>query len=247
MEEDQNQENPVEEDEADEQMEEEEDNEGWLSPNEEDDDGWLAPIDAPVNWEDELRWRLMHPEPIVPIPPPPPATPEEEDLESEVDDLEPPVFATNTYVFVELAPLYPCPWKRKAQPFYLGPVRVLSPRQQDYYRVAVPPGFAEHYSEYFLHTLVTNRSPRDVSRIIPIGVDYNDHREYIETPIHMQIVVGPNEHQNDPQWTVTWECYGVTEQTKEPETNHSAIPAGNQDSIPHFLCNSVTSHFHSPS
>ncbi|KAI8562098.1 hypothetical protein RHMOL_Rhmol03G0008200 [Rhododendron molle] len=199
-------------------MEEEEDNEGWLSPNEEDDDGWLAPIDAPVNWEDELRWRLMHPEPIVPIPPPPPATPEEEDLESEVDDLEPPVFATNTYVFVELAPLYPCPWKRKAQPFYLGPVRVLSPRQQDYYRVAVPPGFAEHYSEYFLHTLVTNRSPRDVSRIIPIGVDYNDHREYIETPIHMQIVVGPNEHQNDPQWTVTWECYGVTEQTKEPES-----------------------------
>ncbi|KAI8547262.1 hypothetical protein RHMOL_Rhmol03G0008200 [Rhododendron molle] len=129
----------------------------------------------------------MHPEPIVPIPPPPPATPEEEDLESEVDDLEPPVFATNTYVF-------------------------------DYYRVAVPPGFAEHYSEYFLHTLVTNRSPRDVSRIIPIGVDYNDHREYIETPIHMQIVVGPNEHQNDPQWTVTWECYGVTEQTKEPES-----------------------------
>ncbi|KAF7150613.1 hypothetical protein RHSIM_Rhsim02G0039100 [Rhododendron simsii] len=217
LEEDQNQENSAEEDEADEDMEEEEDNEGWLSPNEEDDNGWLAPIDAPVNWEDELQWRLMHPEPIVPIPPPPPA-PEEEDSKSEVDDLEPPVFATNTYVFVELAPLYPCPWKRKAQPIYLGPVRVLSPRQQDYYRVAVPPGFAEHYSECFLHTLVTNRRPRDDSRIVPAGVDYNDHREYVETPIHMQIVVGPNEHQNDPQWTVTWECYGVTEQTMEPES-----------------------------
>ncbi|KAG5528444.1 hypothetical protein RHGRI_029206 [Rhododendron griersonianum] len=217
LEEDQNQENSTEEDEVDEVMEEEEDNEGWLSPNEEDDDGWLAPIDAPVNWENELQWRLMHLEPIVPIPPPPPPALEEEDLEREVDDLKPPVFAPNTYVFVKLAPLYPCPWKRKAQPFYLGPVRVLSPRQQDYYQVAVPSGFAEHYSEYFLHTLVTNRRPKDVSRIIPVGVDYNDHREYVKTPIHMQNIVGPNEHQHDPQWTVTWECYGVTEQTMEPE------------------------------
>lgn len=197
----------------------------YLSPNEEEDDAWLLPVNEPTNWAAEQQWALMHPEPIGSIPPPqpPPESDSEEDTNSDVDNnlnasREPPVYAVDTYVFVEIAPLYPCPWKRKAQPYYLGPTRVLVSRQPDYYKVVVPPGFAEHYSDTFLYPYVSNRRPKDTGRIISNQVDLTNSREYVEAPIHIRYEDDLENSEEEPRWIVFWECYGVVEQIEEPES-----------------------------
>lgn len=107
-----------------------------------DDYGWLLPVDAPVDWDAEFHWRTINQQPVMP-PPPPPAPMEVEDPESEVEDANPPPppphpsmarpagipwrrhpsdYSAGTYVYIQLEPLYPCPWKIRVQSVFLGPL-----------------------------------------------------------------------------------------------------------------------------
>lgn len=98
----------------------------------------------------------------MPPPPPPPAPMEIEDPESEVENADPPPpppplsmarptgvpwhghhsdYSAGTYVYIQLEPLYPCPWKIRAQSAFLGHLRIIAPCHNGYYFMAVPLGF----------------------------------------------------------------------------------------------------------
>ncbi|KAG5544567.1 hypothetical protein RHGRI_017108 [Rhododendron griersonianum] len=90
---------------------------------------------------------------------------EESDSECEVIDADPPSrpkmtrlagipwvghhsdYDPNTWVYIQLEPLYPCSFKIWAQSAYLGPVQIRTPCYNGYYLIAVPPGFQEHYTD----------------------------------------------------------------------------------------------------
>ncbi|KAH7866666.1 hypothetical protein Vadar_023419 [Vaccinium darrowii] len=210
----------------------------FLSDNELDDDFFpMAPVNAPIDWDVENAWNAMHSEPFVPPPPAPPVEEEEEeDPESEVEDAasppQPPQpirglpawvqwrghnsnLDPNTSVYLNIEPLYPCAWKLRARPYYLGPVQTLSPCRNGTYRIAVPPGFALHYSEFFFHTQVSTHRPKDPSSIISLDLDFDDHRTYTEEPANVRHY--PEEEEEGPWVRVTWKCYGIYEDTLEPE------------------------------
>ncbi|KAG5549446.1 hypothetical protein RHGRI_014704 [Rhododendron griersonianum] len=108
---------------------------GFLEELEMDDYGWMLPIDAPRDMDAELQWWLTNQrlEMQEPLPPPAPVPMEESDSECEVIDADPPPrpkmtrpagipwvghhsgYDPNTWVYIQLEPLYPCPFKIRAQ------------------------------------------------------------------------------------------------------------------------------------
>ncbi|KAI8556535.1 hypothetical protein RHMOL_Rhmol05G0260700 [Rhododendron molle] len=213
---------------------------GFLTDPEMDDYGWLLPVDAPVDWEAEFQWRIINQQPVMPPPPSPPAPMEIEDPESEVENADPPPppprpsmarptgipwnghhsdYSAGTYVYIQLEPLYPCPWKIRAQSAFLGPLRIIAPCHNGYYFMAVPPGFQEHYTDQIHYSRVARARPENEHRIIPANVDFMDHITYTEMPIHQEPYYHRNTSrgQQEPQWRVTWRCYGLTEDSVEPQ------------------------------
>ncbi|KAG5557576.1 hypothetical protein RHGRI_007727 [Rhododendron griersonianum] len=107
---------------------------GFLAEPEMDDYGWLLPIDAPRDMDAELQWWLTNQrlEMQEPLPPPAPVPMEESNNECEVIDADPPPrpkmtrpagipwvghhsgYDPNTWVYIQLEPLYPCPFKIRA-------------------------------------------------------------------------------------------------------------------------------------
>ncbi|KAG5523918.1 hypothetical protein RHGRI_030798 [Rhododendron griersonianum] len=84
----------------------------------------------------------------------------------------------------------------------------------------MPPVFAEHYSDHFHCTRVSNRQPEATHRIIPAGVDFTDHINYTKIPIRKERSYDTygSWEQTGPQWRVTWQCYGLTEDTIERQS-----------------------------
>lgn len=50
-------------------------------------------------------------------------------------------------------------------------------------------------------------------------MDFIDHVTCAEIPIHREPYYHPNTSggQQEPQWQVTWRCYGLMEDTVEPQ------------------------------
>ncbi|KAG5540553.1 hypothetical protein RHGRI_020685 [Rhododendron griersonianum] len=126
----------------------------------------------------------------------------------------------NTWVYIQLEPLYPCPFKIRAQSAYLGPVRIRVPCYNGYYLIAVPPGFQEHYTDRIHYSRVARSRPEQEHRIITENADFTDHVTYTEIPIRLEPYNSPNPNkgQQEPLWRVTWHCYGLTEDTVEKQS-----------------------------
>ncbi|KAG5545332.1 hypothetical protein RHGRI_017707 [Rhododendron griersonianum] len=213
---------------------------GFLEELEMDDYGWLLPIDAPRDMDAELQWWLTSQrlEMQKPPPSPGPVPMEESDSECEVIDADPPPrpkmtrpagipwvghhsgYDPNTWVYIQLEPLYPCPFKIRAQSAYLGPVRTIAPCYNGYYLIAVPRGFQEHYTDRIHYSRVSRSRPEQEHRIISGDADFTDHVTFTEIPIRLEPYNNPNpsEEQQEPLWRVTWRCYGLTEDTIEKQS-----------------------------
>ncbi|KAG5549335.1 hypothetical protein RHGRI_014627 [Rhododendron griersonianum] len=213
---------------------------GFLAEPEMNNYGWLLPIDAPRGMDAELQWWLTNQrlEMQEPLPPPAPVPMEESDSECEVIDADhsPRLKMTrpagipwvghhsgydpNTWVYIQLEPLYPCPFKIRAQSAYLGPVKTIAPCYNGYYLIAVPRGFQEHYTDRIHYSRVSRSRPEQEHRIISEDADFTDHVTFTEIPIRLEPYISPNpsEGQQEPLWRVTWRCYGLTEDTVEKQS-----------------------------
>ncbi|KAG5542377.1 hypothetical protein RHGRI_022044 [Rhododendron griersonianum] len=217
---------------------------GFLVEPEMDDYGWLLPIDAPRDMDAELQWWLtsqrleMQELPPSPVPIPMEESMEESESECEVIDADPPPrpkmarpagipwvghhsdYDPNTWVYIQLEPLYPCPFKIRAQSAYLGPVQIRAPCYNGYYLIAVPPGFKEHYTDRIHYSRVARSRPEQEHRIITEDADFTDHITYTEIPIRREPYnnPNPNEGQLEPLWRVTWRCYELIEDTIEKQS-----------------------------
>ncbi|KAI8525855.1 hypothetical protein RHMOL_Rhmol13G0263400 [Rhododendron molle] len=211
-----------------------------LEDLEQDDYGWMLPIDAPRDMDAELQWWLTNQrlEMQEPLPLPVPAPMEESDHECEVIDADPPPrpsmtrpagipgvghhsdYDPGTMVYIQLEPLYPYPFKIRAQSAYLGPVRIRALCYNGYYLIAVPRGFQEHYTDRIHYSRVTRARPEQEHRIISENADFTDHVTFVEIPIRLEPYNNPNSHgrQQDQLWRVTWHCYGLTEDTVERQS-----------------------------
>ncbi|KAG5535294.1 hypothetical protein RHGRI_023164 [Rhododendron griersonianum] len=213
---------------------------GFLEELEMDDYGWMLPIDAPRDMDAELQWWLTNQRLEMQEPPPSPAPVpmDESDSECEVIDADPPPrpkmtrpagipwvghhsgYDPNTWVYIQLEPLYPCPFKIRAQSAYLGPVRTIAPCYNGYYLIAVPRGFQEHYTDRIHYSRVSRSRPEQEHRIISGNADFTGHVTFTEIPIRLEPYISPNpsEGQQEPLWRVTWRCYGLTEDTVEKQS-----------------------------
>lgn len=140
-----------------------------------------------------------------PPPPPAPIAMEESESECEVIDTDPPTpspprpkmvrlggipwighhseYDLNTLVYIQLEPLYPCPFKIRAQSAYLGPVRIRAPCYNGYYLIAIPRGFQEHYTDRIHYSRITRSHPEQEHCVIADDIDFTDHITYTEIPV----------------------------------------------------------------
>jgi hypothetical protein len=125
----------------------------------------------------------------------------------------------NTYVYVVIAPVFPCPFKAQMYQYYLGPVILTSNCVFNFYTVHVSPEFARYHSKRFQYTRITPEAPMNARRIVSPALDFENPAIHAEEPVSALRLPLTEEvmRGTGPKVRVTWSCYDITEVTIEDE------------------------------